>query len=207
MSRIESLAATSLGPEEEVLVPPHTNSVVIRDGGRADLDAVLSLLDGAVAWLEAKGRTEQWGSIPFSSDNARREQITEFLDRHAVRIAELDGLAVGVCTLAEETPRYVAPARERELYMHLLVTGREVRGMGVGAMLCADALTQARRREIRLLRVDCYAGDDRALVRQYESLGFMASTNFSIDREGLKPWPGQILEMRTHETEAETHTA
>ncbi|MET9669382.1 GNAT family N-acetyltransferase [Streptomyces sp. NPDC006475] len=188
-------------------MPPHTKSVVIRDGDRADLDAVLSLLDGAVAWLEAQGRTGQWGRTPFSSDTARREQITEFLDRHLVRIAELDGLAVGVCTLTEDTPRYVAPARERELYMHLLVTSREVRGMGVGATLCADALTQARRREIGLLRVDCYAGDDRALVRQYERLGFTASTSFSIEREGLTPWPGQVLEMRTQETKAETHMA
>ncbi|MFG2775615.1 GNAT family N-acetyltransferase [Streptomyces sp. NPDC048350] len=181
--------------------------MVIRDGGRADLDAVLSLLDGAVAWLELQGRTGQWGSVPFSSDPARRKQITEFLDRHVVRIAELDGLAVGVCTLSEDTPRYVDPARERELYMHLLVTAREVRGMGVGAALCADALTQARRREIGLLRVDCYAGDDRALVRQYERLGFIASTSFSVEREGLAPWPGQVLELRIQETEAETHMA
>ncbi|MFJ6650553.1 GNAT family N-acetyltransferase [Streptomyces sp. NPDC091290] len=188
-------------------MPLHTNSAVIRDGGRADLDAVLSLLDGAVAWLEAQGRTGQWGSVPFSSDIARREQITEFLDRHVVRIAELDGLAVGVCTLAEEPPGYVAPARERELYMHLLVTAREVRGMGVGAMLCTDALAQARRREIGLLRVDCYAGDDRALVRHYEHLGFIAFTSFSVEREGLAPWPGQVFEMRTKGSEAETHVA
>ncbi|MGW7433988.1 N-acetyltransferase family protein [Streptomyces sp. NPDC054861] len=188
-------------------MPPHTNSLVVRDGGRADLDAVLSLLDDAVAWLQAQGRTGQWGSVPFSSDTARRDQITEFLDRHVVRIAELNGRAVGVCTLAEAASRYVAPARERELYMHLLVTAREVRGMGVGATLCADARAQARRREIGLLRVDCYAGDDRALVRQYERLGFMASTSFSVEREGLAPWPGQVLEMRTQETEAETHMA
>ncbi|WP_331763690.1 GNAT family N-acetyltransferase [Streptomyces anthocyanicus] len=91
--------------------------------------------------------------------------------------------------------------------MHLLVTAREARGTGVGAALCGDAPAQARRRKIGLLRVDCYAGDDRALVRCYEGLGFTASTSFSVEREGLTPWPGQVLEMRAQDPEAETHMA
>ncbi|MFF6980198.1 GNAT family N-acetyltransferase [Streptomyces sp. NPDC008343] len=172
------------------------NSVVIREGGRADLDAVLAMLDSAVAWLDAQGRTGQWGSVPFSSDDARRKQIAEFLEHHAVRIAELAGRPVGVCTLAEEPPHYVDPASERELYMHLLVTDRELRGRGVGALLCADALAQAAGRGIGLLRVDCYAGDDGALVRQYERLGFTGVGRFTVEREGLTPWPGQVLERR-----------
>ncbi|WP_258563535.1 acyltransferase domain-containing protein, partial [Streptomyces phytophilus] len=38
----------------------------IRTGGPADAPAVLALLDAAVAWLTAQGRTEQWGTEPFS---------------------------------------------------------------------------------------------------------------------------------------------
>ena len=32
----------------------------------ADFPAVMSLLDGAVAWLVANGRSEQWGTDPFT---------------------------------------------------------------------------------------------------------------------------------------------
>lgn len=185
-------------------MPLHMDSMLIRQGTPADVDAVLAMLDNAVAWLDAQGRTGQWGSAPFSSDAARRGQIEKFLEHHLVRIAELKGRPVGACTLAEETPNYVEPASERELYMHLLVTDREVKGRGIGASLCADAMTQARSRDIGLLRVDCYAGDDRALVRQYERLGFTASSRFIVEREGLMPWPGQILERRVQKMGPET---
>ncbi|MFC7830986.1 GNAT family N-acetyltransferase [Streptomyces sp. NPDC057375] len=179
------------------------NPIVIRSGGAADMDSVLTMLDKAVAWLTAHGRTGQWGGNPFSSDPARREQISSFLERHMVRIAEMEGRPVGVCTLAAETPHYVNPAPEAELYIHLLVTDREFRGVGIGGLLCADAVAQAQYRGIHLVRVDCYGGDDRALVRQYERLGFTATRRFTVERENMPPWPGQILEKRVPETGVE----
>jgi hypothetical protein len=35
-------------------------TVRIRRGGTDDIPAILALLDGAVAWLAAQGRTGQW---------------------------------------------------------------------------------------------------------------------------------------------------
>ena len=40
----------------------------IRTGGLADIPDILSMLDGAIAWLAAQGRTGQWGDQPFSTD-------------------------------------------------------------------------------------------------------------------------------------------
>ena len=42
----------------------------LRTGSTADLDAVLALLDGAVRWLVAQGRTGQWGDQPWSASEA-----------------------------------------------------------------------------------------------------------------------------------------
>ncbi|GAA2396714.1 hypothetical protein [Dactylosporangium salmoneum] len=44
-----------------------------------------------------------------------------------------------------------------------------------------------------LLRVDCYAGGDGALVRWYERQGFTATEAFTVTRDDGTEWPGQVL--------------
>ncbi|BFV57769.1 hypothetical protein KCMC57_up28730 [Kitasatospora sp. CMC57] len=169
----------------------------IRTGGRADTPAILALLDGAVAWLAAEGRTGQWGEQPWSSRPtavARLEQATaELLVRLVV---DPDGRVLGSCLLAERAPEYAAPADGPELYIRWLVTDRAARGTGVGAALVEDALAEARRREVSALRVDCYAGDDRRLVAQYQRLGFTPTEPFEVTLDDGRRWPGQVLEIR-----------
>jgi GNAT superfamily N-acetyltransferase len=75
--------------------------------------------------------------------------------------------------------------------VNLLVTDRSFAGRGVGAALLDHARDLAVARGLGLLRVDCYAGDDRALVRYYESVGFTATEPFTVGE-----WPGQVLERR-----------
>jgi len=53
----------------------------------------------------------------------------------------------------------------------------------------------ARSAGVSLLRVDCYRGPDVALVRYYESHGFVATDEFTVDLP-RGPWPGQVLEQR-----------
>ena len=71
--------------------------------------------------------------------------------------------AANACVLAEVAPPYATPVTEPELYIRYLVTDRGRSGSGIGAELIADAIEETRRRGIGLLRVDCYAGDDRRL--------------------------------------------
>lgn len=75
--------------------------VQIRDGSEGDLHAALSLLDDAVRWLVARGRTGQWGEKPFSEVEARVAQIRSMLADRTARIAVSDGRVVGFCVLAE----------------------------------------------------------------------------------------------------------
>lgn len=168
----------------------------IRTGGPADAADIIALLDTAIAWLAAQGRTGQWGELPWSSRPAAVQRIHDYARDHLLRIAEdAEGRTVGACVLADVPHPSVTPATEPELYVRHLVTDRARSGSGIGAALIADALAQARRRGVGLLRVDCYAGDDRRLVGQYRALGFTETDAFEVEQPS-GPWPGQILEIR-----------
>ncbi|GAA2252640.1 MULTISPECIES: GNAT family N-acetyltransferase [Kitasatospora] len=171
----------------------------IRTGGPDDLIGVLGLLDGAVAWLASLGRTGQWGDQPWSSRPTAVERVRSYAgdaDTFLLRIAEAeDGTVVGSCVLSEQATDYATVAGERELYIRNLVTDRSRKGSGIGAALVADALEEARRRGIALVRVDCYADGDRRLVGQYQKLGFTPTDAFEVAQPN-GPWRGQILEIR-----------
>jgi GNAT superfamily N-acetyltransferase len=162
----------------------------INPGGPDDIDTVLALLDDASAWLVSIGRTGQWGTEPHSTNPRRIAQVTEWAGTGRLHLAHLDGRVAGALAVGEAMP-YVPPATEPELYVNLLVTGRAFAGRGVGARLLDHARTIARERGAHQLRVDCYAGDDRALVRYYERQGFTPTETFAVGE-----WPGQLLVQR-----------
>ncbi|MGR6318470.1 GNAT family N-acetyltransferase [Micromonospora soli] len=170
-------------------------TLTIRPGGPEDAATVLRLLDSATAWLAARGRTGQWGTEPASSDPRRIAQADVWTTGGGLYLAMLGDAVVGALVVGAATD-YVPPAVEPELYVNLLVTDRAYAGHGIGARLLAYAAELARGRGLGLLRVDCYGGDDRALVRFYEGCGFTATEPFTVERPGRQPWPGQVLERR-----------
>jgi hypothetical protein len=66
--------------------------------------------------------------------------------------------------------------------------------------LVEQARQVAAERGIDLIRVDCYAGDDRKLVAAYEGLGFAPTEPFTVELPD-RDWPGQVLAMRLSEPE------
>ncbi|MER7277953.1 hypothetical protein ABT369_26275 [Dactylosporangium sp. NPDC000244] len=58
-----------------------------------------------------------------------------------------------------------------------------------------DARCLAVLRGLPLLRVDCYAGGDRALVGWCERQGLTATTPFTVTLPSGDAWPGQVLEQ------------
>jgi GNAT superfamily N-acetyltransferase len=164
--------------------------ITIRPGDERDLPAVLALMDGAVAWLVAQGRTGQWGTDP-----GRHAGTTALVLDSDLYLAETGGTVAGALAVGA-APAYVPPAAEPELYVRLLVTDRNRAGRGTGGRLLDHAATLARASGVDLLRVDCYAGPDRALVRYYERQGFTATDAFEVARPSKEPWPGQILQRR-----------
>jgi GNAT superfamily N-acetyltransferase len=168
--------------------------LLIRTGGPDDVPTVLALLDGATRWLVERGRTGQWGTEPHSTSPRRIEQVRRWAADGGLRIAELAGEAAGALAVGSAMP-YVAPAAEPELYVNLLVTDRRYAGRKIGTRLLAEAERIARDRGVGLLRVDCYAGDDGALVRYYERQGFTRAETFIVDLPDRR-WPGQLLTRR-----------
>ncbi|WP_111554765.1 GNAT family N-acetyltransferase [Kitasatospora sp. SolWspMP-SS2h] len=59
----------------------------IRTGGPESAAVLLSLLDGAVDWLAARGRTDQWGPVPWSRRPGAVERAERVTAEHLVRIA------------------------------------------------------------------------------------------------------------------------
>ena len=165
--------------------------ITIRSGNLDDFAGVMRLMDEAVAWLVAQGRTGQWGSEPMSSSDARIDRMRAEVEHNDLWIAEIDGAPVGAMLLGTEPMPYVAAVNEPELYLHLLVTSALHRGSGIGQALVDKARSVATERGIDLIRVDCYAGDDRKLVAAYERMGFVPAEQFLV-----KQWPGQVLAMR-----------
>ncbi len=168
-------------------------AVRIRPGSTADIPVVLGLLDGAVDWLAAQGRTGQWGTEPWSTHPKSVALVEHYLTTGEPWIAELDGEPVGTITLTDTPGPYVKPAEEPERYVHLLAADHRFKGRGIGSALLAHAVEETRRAGISLLRVDCYAGDDRGLVAYYESNGFIPTEALTL---GDDKWPGQVLQRR-----------
>ncbi|MEU7773279.1 GNAT family N-acetyltransferase [Micromonospora taraxaci] len=170
-------------------------SITIRPAGPDDAGTVLSLLDSATAWLAARGRTGQWGTEPASTNPRRIAQADDWASGGGLHLAMRADRPVGALVVGSASED-VPPATEPELYVRLLVTDREHAGLGIGARLLEHAAGLARSRGLGLLRVDCYGGDDRALVRFYEGCGFTATDAFTVVRPGRDPWPGQLLIRR-----------
>lgn len=162
----------------------------IRAGSVDDLPAVLGLLDRAVEWLVAQGRTGQWGDQPWSGSATRVERIRGMVDHpNELLVAEGDAGAVAALAHGPVAHGYVPAATGPEDYVLLLVSDPAVRG--AGRLLLDESWARVRAAGPARQRVDCYGGDDGKLVRFYESAGFSRVAPFDVDG-----WPGQLLERR-----------
>ncbi|MFE2872214.1 GNAT family N-acetyltransferase [Embleya sp. NPDC059259] len=168
----------------------------IRTVDTTALPIVLGMLDRAVTWLVAHGREGQWGTEPWSTRPEAVQRVETTLHGGHIRLAEIGGEPAGVCVASDTPSPYIPAVDEPEWFVNLLVTDRRFAGAGVGAALIEDVRREAAERKAELVRVDCYAGGDGALVRQYRALGFTPVTTFLVERPGQPPWPGQLLEWR-----------
>jgi GNAT superfamily N-acetyltransferase len=168
--------------------------MTIRRGESRDVPAVLHLLDKATEWLVANGRTDQWGTEPHSTNPRRIAQIRRFVDDDGLWVSEEAGQVVGALAVGEAT-EYIPPVDEPELYVRLLVTDRAAKGTGIGTRLLEHARVLARELGVHLLRVDCFGGGDEALIRYYESQGFVRAERFVVPVND-SVWPGQVLSQR-----------
>jgi GNAT superfamily N-acetyltransferase len=163
----------------------------VRRGTSADVPAVIALFDEAIEWLASSGRAGQWGTEPWSAQPRRVGQIRQFADSGGLRIADAGGVVAGAVKLGA-APGYVPAAQEPELYLDGFVVGRRFAGHGVGRVLLSHACAEAADLGAAVVRLDCWAGGDQALVRYYQRAGFTAAGRFRVGQG----WEGQILIRR-----------
>ncbi len=110
---------------------------------------------------------------------------------------------VGAIVLGDHPPFYVEPAGEPEFYLGGFITlppansTTRPAARGAGSVLWQHVYDTARVAGVALLRLDCYAGGDRALVRYYEGRGFHAVRELTVQFPGAtRPYHGCLLARR-----------
>lgn len=162
--------------------------LIIKVGGKEDVEILLALFDEAVAWMVSRGQTGQWGSAPFSSRPAGIAQARRLAAEGGLRIGRIGGEPVAALALGD-APQYAPPSDRSELYILLLLTARRKAGQRLGDRLIQRAVAEARHSGCEQLRVDCWAGAPR-LIAWYEHQGFTRAGTF--DHSG---WNGQVFKM------------
>jgi GNAT superfamily N-acetyltransferase len=188
-------------------------SMKIRLAQESDVAPVLAMFDGIMEWLVAQGRTAQWGTEPWSKRRELVQRVEDRISRGELRVAVEPRSAaepgdaaaeivaagqdevLGVVSFSAQCSDYVSAPPEPELFINLLGTSRQAKGRNVGGVLIEQARAEARRRGLRLVRVDCFAGDDGRLRDWYVSQGFEAVEPFTVRRPGRPDWPGMLLQQ------------
>jgi GNAT superfamily N-acetyltransferase len=169
------------------------SALEIRHGRSTDGATVLGLWDTAIEWLAQRGQPEQWGTEPASSREWTQRMVAEWVTGDGLRIAELDGVAVGASVITATGMAHIPPTPLAETYLMFLISERGHAGQGIGAALVRRAADEARAAGSEVLRVDCWAGAP-PLVAWYEHQGFVRSDAFAVEVRG-RPWHGQVFEM------------
>ena len=163
----------------------------IRAGDDRDMPVLLDMFDEAVAWMVARGNTEQWGTEPWSAQPTRVDRVRGIVARADLWIAEVGGEPAGAVIVGDHPEPDVPPVDEPERYVLLLLVSRRHAGKRIGARLLDHARGEARARGVGLLRVDCFAGGTGDLIRYYTRNGFTPTETFTVGA-----WSGQIFEQR-----------
>ena len=166
--------------------------MLFRTGSSEETDAVVALFDANVSWLVERGRSDQWGSEPFSISPKHVEFVRNLLSDGIVTIAEIDGEVVGASVVTDHPMDYVPAIDEPERYLKLLIASPAHRGKKIGHRLIELARERTIFEGVDLLRVDCWAGGDRRLVAYYTSEGFTPTEEIEV-RPGT---PVQVFEWR-----------
>jgi GNAT superfamily N-acetyltransferase len=169
----------------------YISNMQLRPGSVEDLGAILTLFDDNVAWLVSQGREAQWGSEPFSADEKKTAFVRKLIEGGQTTLAIIGDEIVGALIISDEPMHYVPAIQEPEIYVHLLIASPTHRGAGIGSRLIQEARIITASRGVGLMRVDCWSGGDRRLVRYYESQGFTPTQEIAVRDTSV-----QVFEMR-----------
>jgi len=136
--------------------------------GERDVDALISLLEGAAQWMSDRA-INQWRPGSF---RAQRPLLVSAAVKGDVLVEMVDGRVIGGALLrAEPDPIWVDRPERSALYLSKLVVARDCVGRGLGERIVLDCERFAAERNVDWLRLDCVASND-SLVRYYQRIGY-----------------------------------
>ncbi|GAA2208347.1 GNAT family N-acetyltransferase [Nonomuraea monospora] len=148
--------------------------ITVRPATTHDIPALLTLMDSVLTWLVARGRAEQWGTVPFSRIPGFPDLFTGWTAQGAVTTAERGDTCVGLLALAPapppRIPRGLIP--DDAAFIHTVMSVRGPSGRGVGRALLEEAAHRAEASGAPALGLDHWAGSAE-LDRVYDQHGFV----------------------------------
>ncbi|KAH6892877.1 hypothetical protein B0T10DRAFT_558882 [Thelonectria olida] len=181
----------------------------------SDHELFVDFVDSQISWLSTVGSGDQWGTKSIREANpAASERTRSWIERSGQNaqwgsdwcrafVAEASsGVPVAGIVLDSKAPAYVhsvLPEQDESdpfVYLAYLMSNRYAgeERKGAAAALIAFAKDQVHSVGLNRICLDCWRGNDRKLVRYYESQGFKSLEDFTVAEKD--DWPGCVLEMR-----------
>jgi predicted N-acetyltransferase YhbS len=169
--------------DKRQMAKPYT----IRLAERADLDAVMALLDARIHWLRARG-SDQW-----STGSTFKTRLTNNIERGETWLVEANDEAIATITLTTEgDPDFWTPdeLRERAVYVSKMASKIERRGEGLGALMIRWTQDRAAKSGLDIVRWDAWRSNSQ-LQDYYRSIGARHVRTVDVaDR-----WSGALFEV------------
>jgi GNAT superfamily N-acetyltransferase len=162
-------------------VPDH--QLNLRQATAEDTPALLSLMDSVLEWLVAHGRSEQWGTLPFSQIPGFPERVTDWASQGVITLAERNGGCAGFIAIAPLVPPRIPTGLvpEGSMFVHTVMSDRGPDGRDVGPALMNEAERRARTHEAPALALDHWARSAE-LARIYDKRGYVKVAEYDDDQ-------------------------
>jgi GNAT superfamily N-acetyltransferase len=161
------------------------SEITLRPGTAEDVPSLLSLMDAVLAWLVTHGRSEQWGTTPFSQVPGFSARVAHWVAQGVITVAERDGRCVGVLAAAPTTPPRVPAGMvpEGSMFVYTVLSDRGSEGRGVGRALLNAAERLATERGCPAVALDHWAGSAE-LARIYDDYGYIKVCTYIDNHDG-----------------------
>ncbi|TMR96493.1 GNAT family N-acetyltransferase [Nonomuraea basaltis] len=158
--------------------------ITLRPATAEDVPALVSLMDAVLGWLVERGRTEQWGTVPFSRIPGFPERVADWTSQGVITLAERDHACVGLLAAAPMVPPRIPAGlvTEGAMFVHTVMSDRGPGGRGVGSALMEEAERRARAYGAPALALDHWAGSAE-LARVYDGFGYVLAGECEDEQE------------------------
>ena len=136
-----------------------SDDIIIRSAQESDLEAV---------WKLWKAIMDQKIYYPYDDSYSREDIETLWINmKQTIRVAELEGKVVGAYILHPNQPGY-----GKHIVNAAYMVDTEIRGKGIGSLLCADSIETARKEGYRGMQFNLVVSTNTGAIKVWQAHGF-----------------------------------